>query len=289
MSVLKKSDLNLTLAQRLLLLGCIFVVCTVITSFMASLFASFVAAHFNAGFRIVAVVQDVMVFIVPSLVTAIMVTRRPADLLALTSSPGKNDLLCVLVILIVSIPFMESVIEWNRNLIFPEWMSGFESKAREMENSSSQPLLRLMADKSVFALILNVLIVGVAAGFSEELLFRGTFQRLLTTGGVNRHISVWIVAAVFSLLHFQLFGFVPRLLLGAYFGYLLLWTGSLWVPMTAHILNNTVYVVSSWIAVRNGGDMASSSVQASWPVYLTVASCVATAAALAVIYRNHRR
>ena len=44
----------------------------------------------------------------------------------------------------------------------------------------------------------------------------------------NLHLSVWISAALFSAIHMQFFGFVPRMLLGALFGYLVAYSGSLW-------------------------------------------------------------
>lgn len=156
-----------------------------------------------------------------------------------------------------------------------------------MEEVSFESMKVLMAKPSVGTLVVNILLIGVAAGFSEELLFRGCFQRLLTTGGVNRHVAVWLVAIVFSAMHFQFFGFVPRLLLGAYFGYLLLWTGNLWLPITAHILNNTMYVIVAWNEVRMGRELTSEPMLYSTP--LAIASGVLIALVLIDIYTRTRR
>ena len=139
----------------------------------------------------------------------------------------------------------------------------------------------LMQETSWGALAVNVLIVGVAAGFSEELLFRGAFQRLLTTGGMNRHLAVWAVAFVFSAVHMQFFGFFPRLLLGAYFGYLLLWTRNIWVPVAAHTLNNTIYVVTAWIQQRCHPGLPLDSEPEMMPWILVVLS---TATTLVLLY-----
>lgn len=59
----------------------------------------------------------------------------------------------------------------------------------------------------------------------------------------NSHGAIWITAALFSALHLQFFGFIPRMLLGALFGYLLEWSGTLWLPIIAHFINNAAGVI----------------------------------------------
>ncbi|MDE6177435.1 MAG: CPBP family intramembrane metalloprotease, partial [Paramuribaculum sp.] len=95
-------------------------------------------------------------------------------------------------------------------------------------------------------LIISVIIIGVLAGVSEELFFRGTLQRLLITRPMPPHIAIWLTAVIFSLVHFQFFGFVPRVLLGAFFGYLAWWSGSVWLPAIIHAVNNSVVVITEF-------------------------------------------
>jgi membrane protease YdiL (CAAX protease family) len=59
----------------------------------------------------------------------------------------------------------------------------------------------------------------------------------------NKTTIIWICAAIFSAIHMQFLGFVPRLLLGAYFGYLLIWSGNIWLPIIAHFCNNAIAVL----------------------------------------------
>ena len=174
-------------------------------------------------------------------------------------------------------------------MLFRSSLSAFENVARALEDAAFTTMKNLLANDSVAALAVNILIVGVLAGISEELLFRGCFQRLLTTGGVNKHLAVWIVAICFSAMHFQIFGFVPRTLLGAYFGYLLLWTRSLWVPVAAHILNNVMFVISAWLQIRTEGIESLDNTPSLWPVWLTVASTAATAFSLYLIWAANTR
>lgn len=283
---MKKSDLVLTLPQRLLLLGCVFVICYLITAGLMYVLTRLLSGNALGAVRIAAVLQDVLMFIIPALVTALLVTRRPAQLLCLLRTPSLGAIIGVGALLLVSIPVQEAVIYWNANISLPDSLHRLEEMARHYEDAAGEAMRLLMQGTSAGTLVVNILVVGIFAGFSEELLFRGCFQRLLTTGGVNAHVAVWTVAFFFSAMHFQLFGFVPRLLLGAYFGYLLLWTRSLWVPVTAHVLNNILYTVTAWYGVRRHGIEALDASPELWSPALTVASAVVTAVILWLMWRR---
>ncbi|MDY0160908.1 MAG: CPBP family intramembrane glutamic endopeptidase, partial [Bacteroidales bacterium] len=59
--------------------------------------------------------------------------------------------------------------------------------------------------------------------------------------------AVIVAAILFSAIHFQFYGFVPRVLLGAFFGYLVILTNSIWPAVWAHFLNNSIAVVSYFV------------------------------------------
>lgn len=285
MNYMKKSDLALSLPQRLILLLCIFLVCYILTMAAVYVLGRLFDGDPAKALRISAVLQDLLTFIIPAVATALMVTRRPAELLCMLQAPKLAVIFAVTAILFISIPLQENIIYWNYHVRLPESMASFEQAARTLEDTAFNTMKVLLANTSVLSLIVNVLIIGVMAGLSEELLFRGCFQRLLTTGGVNVHVAVWTVALCFSALHFQLFGFVPRMLLGAYFGYLLVWTGSVWVPVTAHILNNVMFVVTAWQQARLHGPDAINNEPSQWPWLYVAISLAATAVCLFGIYK----
>ncbi|MCH5247690.1 MAG: CPBP family intramembrane metalloprotease [Muribaculaceae bacterium] len=216
---------------------------------MTSLLAEFVTSKMTnqvAGFRILTVVQDLLVFILPAVVTALLMTRLPARFLNIDLPPYPIPLTLALVTLLVSIPFMNRVIEWNANIQLPEALEGLEAQMRQMEDTAETFINSMMNGSSVGSLILSIAIIGVLAGLSEELFFRGALQKLLLMTGMNHHVAIWTGAVIFSVFHFQFFGFVPRLLLGAYFGYLVWWTRSLWIPIIIHSINNSIVVVTEW-------------------------------------------
>ena len=85
--------------------------------------------------------------------------------------------------------------------------------------------------------------IAILPALGEELMFRGVIQRILTNWTKNYHWGIWITAFLFSAMHMQFYGFLPRMALGAMFGYLLVWTGTMWVPILAHFVNNAMGVL----------------------------------------------
>lgn len=282
---MKTTDLALTLGRRLCLFFCLFFICYLLTAAMAYVVGQIFPTRPATALRLCALIQDVFAFIVPAVVTALLVTRRPAELLCLDRRPPLPMAALVALMAFAAIPAMDAVIYWNYNINLPAALSGLEHVARAMEGAALNTMKTMLADTGTAALVVNVLVVGIGAGVAEELIFRGCFQRLLTTAGVNPHVAIWTVAFAFSLLHMQLFGFVPRMLLGAYFGYLLLWSRSVWLPAAAHVLNNTLYVVSAWMAMRRQGLQAFDDTPGLWPTAMAMASAAAAAVILVTMYK----
>ncbi len=216
------------------------------------------------GLRIITVVQDVFVFVVPAVIAAIVVTRLPANLLAVTAKPKLTSIIMAIAILVVSMPAMEYIISLNQSLSLPESFGWIEEYLKKMEDSAADAVNTLAGGTSVGDLVVGVLIVGVLTGFSEEIFFRGAMLNLFMSTRMRKHLCVWLVAIIFSFMHFQFYGFVPRILMGAFFGYLIWWTGSLWVPVIAHAFNNSLVVVVQWISARNGVEYSEGEALADY-------------------------
>ncbi len=125
------------------------------------------------------------------------------------------------------------------------------------------------------------------AALSEELFFRGLIQRSMQNVCKNVHVAVWVTAILFSAFHMQFYGFLPRMLMGAYLGYLFLWSGSLWVSIMAHFVNNGMAVLLIWLANRGKISVDADKVgiqDNEWIVVLT--SILMVAASLLLIYRT---
>lgn len=228
--------------------------------------------------RISTVVQDVMLFITPAVVTAIIVSTQPASLLGINTRIDTKLLLLAVVTFLFAMPALDAVVRLNNQMSLPASLSGVEEWMRTMEQSARQQVELLLGPHTAGDLIVDLLIVGFLAGLSEELFFRGALQRLLTATGINPHIAIWTVALIFSAFHMQFFGFFPRMLLGAFFGYLFWWSGSLWVAISIHVLNNCIVVVDTWSSDGYSPSAdASSDISGTVPdIALAVGSIVIT-------------
>jgi hypothetical protein len=130
------------------------------------------------------------------------------------------------------------ITEWNMTFEFPESMKIFGDWARGQEDKLAEMTRFLTHFESFGAFLFGLLVIAVIPAIGEEFVFRGLIQNELWRGGKNIHIAIWVSAFLFSAIHLQFFGFLPRLLLGALFGYLYYWSGNLLIPMIAHFFNN---------------------------------------------------
>ena len=176
--------------------------------------------------------------------------------MGLTSSGGWRPYVGVICVFILGMPAFNWLIHLNESMTLPDSMSGLEVQLRQWEGAAAKMSETLLATDSVGGLLTNLLVVGLCAGLGEEFFFRGALQNMTRLPGyISGRGAVWIAAIIFSCAHMQFFGFLLRMVLGAFFGYVLLSTGSLWPAVFAHVLNNSLVVVSSWCG-RHGCDMA---------------------------------
>ena len=192
--------------------------------------------------------QNILAFILPSVLAWRICFRKPAlNAVGADTRPSAFMISVALLIYVLGVPALNQIIDWNQNIHLPAAFSSFEEWCREMERLAASQTESLLGNTSITNLIVNILVIGVLTGIGEEFFFRGAMQRMLLHCKVNHHAAIWSSAFVFSLLHFQFFGFVPRVLLGAWFGYLYWWSGSIWVNSFAHALNNSLVIISTWL------------------------------------------
>lgn len=276
--------LSLTMGKRLALFACLTLLFYVITAVVTGLILHIGGAD-PKWMRICAVIQDLMLFILPALLTAMLCTRLPARFLCIDKAPDFRLAMLAMVTLLVAVPAMNALIQWNESITLPDAWQPVEQWMREHEETARHSMQAIMGMHSVMSLVVSIMIVGVLAGLSEELFFRGTFQRLLTTGGVSAHVAVWLVAIVFSAIHLQFYGFFARMLLGAYFGYLLVWTRSLWIPIIAHMFNNICYLVAAYLAPAADTAQPLDTANDGSNLAVTAVSIVLTAVLIAALHR----
>lgn len=244
---LKNSLANISLASKLFVSFGVIVFMLLLSSLVVQGVVVSLPISAVAVMRLSLFLQSSITFVASSLLLAyLLFDEQPMQFLSLTRVPSGMPLLLVFLSMVAVIPTINFLSEWNDGMKFPARFSELEMWMRSVEESSRQFSSLLLDTKNMVAFLLNIFVLAVMAGLGEELFFRGIFQKLLQNNMRITLFSVWISAFVFSAIHFQFYGFVPRLLLGALLGYLYLWSGNLWLAIFAHLLNNAFVVIFAY-------------------------------------------
>ncbi len=209
-----------------------------------------------SAFKILLVAQQIGLFLTPAILLAIVEGKKPSNFYGL--KVPKADLLALVTVLSICwMPIMGLSNELNQKMVFPGFLKGLESWMRAMEDNATKATEAILQMKSISMLLVNLFVIAVVPAICEEFIFRGAIQRVIFRLKSNPHIAIWLSAFIFSAIHFQFFGFIPRLLLGAAFGYIYFWTGSIWYAVFAHFLNNGYAVVVAFYLQANNKSISS--------------------------------
>lgn len=193
------------------------------------------------------VVQSIGVFIIPPFILGWLFHGEILEYLSLNKTINFISVLLVFVLSFAASPFINFIGELNSNMHLPEWLSGVENWMKNAEEQAAELTEVFLKVETTGGLLFNIFMIAFLPAIGEELLFRGVIQRIFTNWTRNYHWGIWISAVLFSALHLQFYGFIPRMFLGVLFGYLLVWSGSMWLPITAHFINNGVAVVAMYL------------------------------------------
>lgn len=205
--------------------------------------------------KVLQLVLHLFQYIIPALVFLFLYHKKTAlRVVYANQSPQIKNIVWSLLLIASIYPFISFVYYWNTQLLPDGAISQHKLDIQKV-------FLEMNSPKD---LVLNLLLLGLAAGIGEEFLFRGIMQRLLTHWTKNIHFGAILTGLIFSLMHFQLEGFFPRFLLGVLFCYLLIFTGNLWITVIVHVFFNSIQVIIPYFYPDLAGNI--SEVQATTPL-----------------------
>lgn len=235
------------------------------------------------------IVSQLGTFIIPSLLFAFLAHRKVWNYLALDEKPMLLTVILATCLILFILPFISWVMTVNEALQLPEFLSGLESWMKNSEEQAMKLTQAFLSDTTLKGLIVNLVMIGLLASIGEELLFRGVLIRLFREWFGNYHAAIWLSAILFSALHLQFYGFLPRMLLGVVLGYLFVWSGSLWVPIIAHFINNASAVFVAYLHNKGSIETDVESFGNYENTTIILMSFVISAGLLAVIYYQRKR
>jgi hypothetical protein len=201
--------------------------------------------------RYLQIINTIGLFVVPPFIFAFLISKRPLQYLSLKQSPCLISILLGVGAIMAGLPFLHWTMDLNGLLSLPEWLAGVEDWMRRSEEQARALTELLLGTSSPGGLMINMLMIAVLPALGEELLFRGVLLRLFREWTGSAHLAVIITAFLFSALHLQFFGFLPRFLLGLLLGYVFVWSKAIWLPVLLHFFNNGFAVLAAWLYERD--------------------------------------
>jgi membrane protease YdiL (CAAX protease family) len=301
---LRDSFIRMSPMAKILLLGLIVLVCLLLSSAF-SILLSMMLFHYTLNdvywiishptsetvhvLKLFQIIQSLFLFIVPALFAAWLFSFNLSGYIYVNKAPDLKTLLMVLCSIVIAVPLLNYVTMINNKLDLPEWMRDIENKMKELEEGADWLTKLFLNSKNTNDLAVNVFMIAILPAIGEEFLFRGVLQRLFIEWTKNRHTGVFLVAFLFSFIHLQFYGFVPRFLLGLYFGYLMVWSSSIWVPVAGHFVNNVLAVIYYHFSSKPMGETTMDKIgtepSVNSALFISIFSVLLI---LILIYRNEQ-
>lgn len=203
--------------------------------------------------------QSAAMFLLPPLCMAYLWSQEPMKWLKVDKFQSFKVSVCAVLLMLVALPAINLLSHLNQQITLPAFLEPLEQWMKTSEESANALTEQFLSVTTFGGLIINLLLMALLPAVAEELTFRGVLQRLFQPSTMLQnstpHLAIWCSAILFSAIHLQFYGFIPRMLMGALFGYMLIWTGSLWVPILMHFTNNAMAVILYFVAQRADWDM----------------------------------
>jgi membrane protease YdiL (CAAX protease family) len=189
------------------------------------------------------ITQTIGLFIIPGFVLNYLLFMRDDGFVRKGEMKSSWIFFIIFCTMLFSIPMISKLIEWNNSMHLPAGLNGLETYLKQMEEERNDLTIRMLDSKKMQDLFFNLFMIAILPAIGEEFIFRGLLQQLLAKWFRNIHIAIFISAFLFSAIHLQFYGFIPRYLLGMFFGYLFFWSKNIWWAVWAHFVNNAVAVI----------------------------------------------
>ena len=184
-------------------------------------------------------IQFLALFVLPSLLCARLFSFDSKKYLGLKKASDSIYFLLGVAILLFAIPLANLLGVVNQDINLPR---GIAKWMTEQEENAQRTVRALLSRHTIKDLIINIICIAGFAAVGEELLFRGVAQKLLIRMFKSPLLGILVAAFLFSAMHMQFYGFLPRFLLGILLGYIYWYSGSLWPAIVAHFVYDAFLV-----------------------------------------------
>ena len=253
---------------------------------ISSLFGVAISAAFmlagDTGMKIAQGLSSIFIFVVPPIIHY-NITRKRHPIQSLGFRKPANPwwlLLIGVALMFISMPVTNQLTRWNEAIHFGGVFEKLEAYLKMLEETATATTEKMLKVDTIGGLLLNLFVIALIPAVGEELTFRGVLQQGLNRK-MNPHAAIILSAAIFSFIHFQFFGFLPRMFLGILLGYMFYITSSLWTSIAMHFVNNGTAVVVYYLNHKGIIHVDVEHFGEAKSAWLVVLSAVVTVALIA--------
>ncbi len=242
-----------------------------------------------ARLKYLQIISQIGLFIVPVIVFSFMVTKEKAEYLSMKVRIPWPSMFAGAAVMLLALPFINWLGELNLQMKLPESMSGIEQWMMQSEKDAATMTKAFLVTSSPWSFIVNIFMIAILPAIGEELVFRGVLLRHFREWTKNIHVAIFITAFLFSAVHMQFYGFLPRFLMGMLFGYMVYWSGSIWVPVLAHFVNNGAAAVVAFLSTSYFPDADFNTFGSSDSPWIIAASVLFTTLIVVFLWMRRRK
>lgn len=222
----------------------IYLVILLISSLVGVAFSMLFMFSSDTGLKIGQGISSALMFIVPPIVYYFITRKeKPMQALGFRKTSPVWLVFVGITLMFISLPVTNQLTTWNESMNLGGVFSQLEKLMKTLEEAAQAATEKMLQADNIGGLLLNLLIIALIPAIGEELTFRGVLQQSLTKHIKSPHVAIILSAALFSFIHFQFYGFLPRMFLGILLGYMFYITNSLWTSIAMHFVNNGTAVL----------------------------------------------
>ena len=259
----------------------IFLIILLISGIISTAITAAFAFAGDLGMKIAQGLSSIILFIVPPIVYYNVTRRRhPMESLGFRdiAKPWYLYIIISVALMFISLPVTNQLTSWNEAMSFGGVFTQLEEYIKQLEEMAATVTEKMLKVDTFGGLLLNLLVIALIPAVGEELTFRGVLQQGLVRRMKSPHLAIILSAAIFSFIHFQFYGFLPRMFLGILLGYMFYITKSLWTSITMHFVNNGTAVVLYYLNNKGIIDIDPETFGSTQYLWLAIISLVVTAA-----------
>ncbi|MDZ7848357.1 MAG: CPBP family intramembrane glutamic endopeptidase [Owenweeksia sp.] len=216
-------------------------------------------------------------------------SSEPGRYLGSSHFPNRGGLVIILVVLLAlgATTVSDALYRFSSSFEWPEFLGFLKEFSERTEQLLGEQIESFLQMDSFGEFLEVFFILAILPAVGEETLFRGVLQPIFKKWLGNFHLGILLTALCFALLHQQFTTFLSIFALGVVMGYLREWSGSLWVPVLMHLINNGPIVVAAYYWDLSYGQI--NDLSGEWQIEYAIPGIAVFAVSLLALQQLFKR